>query len=149
MIRNHFPRSESSFFLFGKNRVIQLALGRTSGIISAQLVGKTGLLITNRSKEEVLQYFNQLEIDDFARAGLRFQQTIQIDQTPLDGSQHTMEPLLRSPGLSTTLKKGIIHLLLPFIICSKGEILSPEQAKLLKLSISIDQISHQSQSTLE
>lgn len=127
-VRNPFPRSESSFFFFGKNRVMQLALGRTPvnkyypslAKISAQLVEKTGLMITNRSKEEVLQYCNQLEIDDYARRGLRVQQTITIDQGPLDEFQQTMEPLLRSLGLSTALKKGIIHLLTPYTICSKG-----------------------------
>jgi mRNA turnover protein 4 len=44
-----------------------------------------------------------------------------------------MEPLLRSLGLTTTLKKGIIHLLKPYTICSTGNVLTPEQAKLLKL----------------
>ena len=33
----------------------------------------------------------------------------------------------------TTLKKGVIHLLKPFTICSAGDLLTPEQAKLLKL----------------
>ena len=113
IVRNHFPRCESSFFFFGKNRVMQLALGRTPTTeyfpslakLSSQLVGKTGLMISNRSKEEIIQYFNQLEIEDFARAGFRVQQTIEINEGILDGFQHTMEPLLRSLGLSTTLKK--------------------------------------------
>ena len=44
-----------------------------------------------------------------------------------------MEPLFRSLGLMTNLKKGVIHLLKPFTICSAGDVLTPEQAKLLKL----------------
>ena len=140
-VRLHFPPSESSFFFFGKNRVMQLALGRTPATeyfpslskISTHLVGKMGLMLTKRSREEVLQYFNQLEMEDYARAGNRVHETVVIDEGPLDGFQHTMEPLLRSLGLMTTLKKGIIHLLKPYTICSKGDVLTPEQAKLLKL----------------
>jgi len=90
-------------------------------------------MLTNRSREEVLQYFNKLEMEDYARAGNRVKQTVTIDEGPLDGFQHTMEPLLRSLGLMTTLKKGVIHLLKPFTICSTGDVITPEQAKLLKL----------------
>jgi mRNA turnover protein 4 len=140
-VRAHFPPSESSYFFFGKNRVMQLALGRTPATeylpslskISPYLVGKMGLMLTNRSPQEVLEYFNKLEMEDYARAGNRVKETVTIDEGPLDGFQHTMEPLLRSLGLTTTLKKGIIHLLKPFTICSKGDALTPEQAKLLKL----------------
>lgn len=140
-VRAHFPPSESSYFFFGKNRVMQLALGRTpateylSGLskISPFLVGKMGLMLTNRSPQEVLEYFNQLQMEDYARAGNRVKEDVIIDEGPLDGFQHTMEPLLRSLGLSTTLKKGIIHLLKPYTICSSGDTLTPEQAKLLKL----------------
>ncbi|CAF4533883.1 unnamed protein product [Rotaria sp. Silwood2] len=141
IVRAHFPPSESSYFLFGKNRVMQLALGRTPATeylpslskISPYLVGKVGLMLTNRSPQEVLEYFNQLEMEDYARAGNHVKETVTIDEGSLDGFQHTMEPLLRSLGLMTTLKKGIIHLLKPFTICSKGDVLTPEQAKLLKL----------------
>ena len=140
-VRSHFPPSESSYFFFGKNRVMQLALGRTPATaylpslakVSPFLVGKMGLMLTNCSREQVFQYFNQLEMEDYARAGNRVDQTVVVDEGPLDGFQHTMEPLLRSLGLMTTLKKGIIHLLKPFTVCSKGDTLTPEQAKLLKL----------------
>ena len=140
-VRAHFPPSNSSYFFLGKNRVMQLALGRTPATeylpslskVSPFLVGKTGLMLTNRSPQEVLEYFNQLEVNDYARAGNRVKETVIIDEGPLDGFQHTMEPLLRSLGLMTNLQKGIIHLLKPFTICSQNDVLTPEQAKLLKL----------------
>ena len=139
-VRSHFPPSESSYFFFGKNRVMQLALGRTPATeylpslskISPYLVGKMGLMLTNRTPQEVLEYFNQLQMQDYARAGNRVKEGVVIDEGPLDGFQHTMEPLLRSLGLATTLKKGVIHLLKPYTICSSGDVLTPEQAKLLK-----------------
>ena len=140
-VRSHFPPSESSYFFFGKNRVMQLALGRTPATeylpslskVAPYLMGKMGLMLTNRSPQEVLEYFNQLQMEDYARAGNLVKEDVILDEGALDGFQHTMEPLLRSLGLSTTLKKGIIHLLKPFTICSNGDILTPEQAKLLKL----------------
>lgn len=140
-VRAHFPPSESSYFFFGKNRVMQLALGRTPATeylpslskISPFLVGKMGLMLTNRSPQEVLEYFNKLQMEDYARAGNHVKEDVTIDEGPLDGFQHTMEPLLRSLGLTTTLKKGVIHLLKPYTICSNGDTLTPEQAKLLKL----------------
>ncbi|CAM4960294.1 unnamed protein product [Rotaria socialis] len=51
------------------------------------------------------------EIEDYARAGNRVKETVTVDEGLLDGLQHTMEPLLRF----------------------SGDVLTPEQAKLLKL----------------
>jgi len=120
IVRAHFPTSESSYFFFGKNRVMQLALGRTPANeylpslskISPYLVGKMGLMLTNRSPQEVLEYFNQLQMEDYARAGNRVKEDVVIDEGPLDGFQHTMEPLLRSLGLTTTLKKKVLFIYL-------------------------------------
>jgi hypothetical protein len=43
-------------------------------------------------------------MEDYARAGNRVKEDVIIDEGPLDGFQHTMEPLLRSLSLTTTLK---------------------------------------------
>ncbi|CAM2717515.1 unnamed protein product [Rotaria socialis] len=51
------------------------------------------------------------KIEDYARAGNRVKETVTVDEGLLDGLQHTMEPLLRF----------------------SGDVLTPEQAKLLKL----------------
>merc|ERR1711976_883100 len=44
-----------------------------------------------------------------------------------------MEPQLRQLGLPTALKKGIVTLTQQYRVCSKGQTLSPEQARILKL----------------
>ena len=44
-----------------------------------------------------------------------------------------MEPQLRKLGLHTSLKKGVVTLDEDFQICKKGDKLTPEQARLLKL----------------
>jgi len=89
-VRSHFPPSESSYFFFGKNRVMQLALGRTPATeylpslskIAPYLVGKMGLMLTNRSPQEVLEYFNQLQMEDYARAGNHVKEDVIIDEGP-------------------------------------------------------------------
>ena len=68
-----------SFYRFyqGKNKLTQIALGRTEeeetlpGLhkVSEQLVGEVGLLFTDKKSEEVVKYFNSFNQATFARAG--------------------------------------------------------------------------------
>lgn len=44
-----------------------------------------------------------------------------------------MEPQLRQLGLPTTLKKGVVTLLSDYEVCKEGDVLTPEQARILKL----------------
>lgn len=46
---------------------------------------------------------------------------------------HSIEPHLRQLGLPTSLKKGVVTLLKEHEVCRKGSILTPEQARILKL----------------
>jgi mRNA turnover protein 4 len=109
---------------------MQLALGRTTiteyltslSKISPYLVAKMALMLTNRSPQEVLEYFNKLQMEDHARPGNRFKEDIIIDEGPLDGFQHTMEPLLRSLGLTTTLKKKVLFIYLNHLLSVQMEI---------------------------
>ena len=44
-----------------------------------------------------------------------------------------MEPQLRGLGMPTTLKRGVITLLNEYTVCKKGDKLTSEQARILKL----------------
>ncbi|KAL4217685.1 mRNA turnover 4 [Mactra antiquata] len=130
-----------SRFYFGKNKVMSLALGRTStdeyrenlhNIVS-HLKGQTGLLFTNKTKSEVLKYFSDMRVSDFARSGTEATQTVSVDEGPLPEFSHSMEPQLRQLGLPTTLKKGVINLIKDHTVCEIGKPLTPEQARILKL----------------
>ncbi|KAI7898445.1 ribosomal protein L10-domain-containing protein [Cokeromyces recurvatus] len=141
-IRHDF--NDSRFF-YGKNRVMAKALGTTpeeeykeglSGI-AKNLTSEVGLLFTNKQPEEVQSYFAEFVKPDYARSGAIATDTITISEGPVmrgvDPMPHNMEPLLRSLGMPTVLKNGIVTLLVPYTICMEGETLSTNQAHLLKL----------------
>lgn len=104
---------ESQFF-FGKNKVMAVALGRVKEeaykpnvhLISKRLKGQTGLLFTNREKNEVLKRFENYEEADYARAGNLAEQTVSLEEGPLEMFPFNMEPELRQLGLPTKLVRG-------------------------------------------
>ncbi|KAK3741821.1 hypothetical protein RRG08_018521 [Elysia crispata] len=130
-----------SRFFFGKNRVMQLALGRTDEEeyrenlhkLTRHLQGQTGLLFTNATEKEVLGYFSELYVPDYARSGTVAAQTVVLEEGALPEFSHSLEPQLRQLGLPTQLKKGVIHLLREHTVCEKGQVLNPEQCRILKL----------------
>ncbi|XP_078095000.1 mRNA turnover protein 4 homolog [Mustelus asterias] len=130
-----------SRFFFGKNKVMMLALGKQpadeykDGLhkVSKQLQGEVGLLFTNRTKVEVVEWFDRCTESDFARAGNIATMAVTLDAGPLPQFTHSLEPQLRQLGLPTTLKKGVVTLLSDYVVCKEGASLTPEQARLLKL----------------
>lgn len=130
-----------SKFLFGKNKVISLALGRTPeseykpnlSKLSRYLVGNVGLLFTNNDQKKVTDFFAKYSLPDYARTGNIATEDVTIAAGPLTQFQHTMEPELRKLGLHTSLRKGVVTLDTDYTICKKGDKLKPEQARLLKL----------------
>lgn len=131
----------NSRFIFGKNRIMQLALGRSeddeteAGLhkVSARLHGQCGLLFTDKSKAEVLEWAESYEAMEYARSGFVATETVVLPEGPMEEFSHAIEPHLRSLGLPTKLQKGIIHLYKEHQVCEEGKVLTPEQARILKL----------------
>jgi len=138
-IRQEFKRD--SRFFFGKNNVMAIALGRSAedeyrdGLhkISKRFVGQCGLMFTNRPINEVIQYFAQFKEQDYARAGHEVDETVILPAGPLEHFAFSMEPQLRKLGLPTQLQKGVITLLSDHVVCTAGDKLTPDQARILKL----------------
>ncbi|NWU90611.1 MRT4 protein, partial [Upupa epops] len=136
-VRNAWKHS----IFFGKNKVMMVALGREPSSeykenlhkVSKHLRGEVGLLFTNRTKDEVDEWFSKFKEVDFARAGNKATYTVSLDTGPLEQFPHSMEPQLRQLGLPTTLKKGVVTLLSDYEVCKEGDVLTPEQARVLKL----------------
>ncbi len=93
--------------------------------------GECGILFTSKKESEVLEVFESFCELDYARSGARSIHAVELKEGPLEQFAHSLEPHLRSLGLPTSLKKGIVTLIQDHVVCKKGQILSPEQAKLL------------------
>uniref|UniRef100_A0A182FIA6 Ribosome assembly factor mrt4 n=1 Tax=Anopheles albimanus TaxID=7167 RepID=A0A182FIA6_ANOAL len=136
---------KNSRFFFGKNRVMQLGLKLVSdednpGKLAAgmdqlreQMVGQCGLLFTSETKETVLDWFDSYIVDEYARSGFRATQTVKLDAGPLEEFSHAIEPHLRSLGMPTKLDRGVVTLYKEYTVCEKNKVLTPEQARILKL----------------
>ncbi|KAG8187283.1 hypothetical protein JTE90_019172 [Oedothorax gibbosus] len=132
---------KQSRFFIGKNKVMAMALGRTPEEeyrtnlykISQQLKGERGLLFSNKSTEEVLNWFNSYSEGDFARSGNIASENVSLKEGALPQFAHSLESYLRQLGLPTTLKRGVVHLLQDYDVCKVGDVLTPDMARILKL----------------
>lgn len=130
-----------SRFFFGKNKVVGFALGRTPEDeyrdnihhLSHRLHGQRGLLFTNQSKEQVLQFFKKYSVPDFARTGDIATETIILEKGALEQFPHSLEPHLRDLGLSTSLQRGVVTLTKDHVVCKEGDALTSDQVRILKL----------------
>ena len=132
----------SSRIFLGKNKLLQIALGRTPQEeyadnlrhISSNLTGSVGLLFTNKSQPEIVEYFQNVKEQDFARAGSVAIDTVRITKEMLETHPVSMVEQLRKLGLPVEVKDGKLafyggkeeHLL-----CKEGSTLTAETCKLL------------------
>ncbi|XP_014473579.1 PREDICTED: mRNA turnover protein 4 homolog [Dinoponera quadriceps] len=137
---------KDSRLFFGKIRIIALGLGKSAKTEVANgihklanamrnhtMKGQCGLLFTNRTKKEVIEWANGYEKLEYARAGFVAPQSVKLPEGPLPQFQHSMEPQLRQLGMPTSLQKGVITLIKSYKVCQKGDVLTSEQAQILKL----------------
>ena len=132
----------SRFFL-GKTRVMQAALGRTSAEeprggtsrLAPYLVGQRGLLFTHTHHAQVVDFFARFADPHFARSGAIAPRAFELERGPLsaDVAPHPLEPHLRKLGLPTRLRGGVVELMEGVVVCREGDVLTPEQCRLLEL----------------
>lgn len=133
-----------SRFFFGKNRVMQLGLKRVIenedeatlknlAQLSDRLTGQCGLLFTNHPRQVVIDWFESYFAVEFARAGFKASETVELPAGQMEEFSHAIEPHLRQLGMPTKLERGIVTLYKDFTVCTAGQLLTPEQAKILKL----------------
>eukprot|EP01015_Nassula_variabilis_P010399 TRINITY_DN1832_c0_g2_i1.p1 TRINITY_DN1832_c0_g2~~TRINITY_DN1832_c0_g2_i1.p1 ORF type:complete len:233 (+),score=45.33 TRINITY_DN1832_c0_g2_i1:124-822(+) len=130
-------------FLLGKNKVMQVALGKNeasshsenSYLLSQHLTGESGLLFTNRNKKEIKEFFDQYAATEFAKVGDIPSQSILLEKGTNAFAKHsnTIEPYLRKLGLNTTLDNAEIILNQDYVLAEKGKPLNVEQCKILRL----------------
>lgn len=130
-----------SKFFMGKNKVMAYALGRDESteqkknlhMLAQHVTGNCGLLFTNCTKEEVLQYFDGFAEPHYARSGATASRSFEIPAGPIEHLPFNMEPQLRKLGLPTSLQHGVIQLATNVTVCNEGDELTPEQCKILEL----------------
>ena len=104
---------EDSKFFFGKNKVVQKALGKTSEdehadnshMLSKYMRGQVCLLCTHKTKEQVEAAFKAMQVEDFAAAGSEATYTVFCEKgtESLSGYSHALEPQLKTLGLPVRL----------------------------------------------
>jgi len=139
MLKALREKFRSSRFYFGKNSLISRAFGdKESEVmpelhkISERMLGESGLFFTDEPHEDIIEFFEKFKQNSYARAGFIPIETIERHPGPIDMS-HEMEPVLRKLGMTTSLKNGIIILEKEYTLCTAGQPLTPENARLLKL----------------
>ena len=143
MRTNHFKNVRMEFkdsrFFLGKNKVMKVALGRTPAEeysknickLGDDINGSTGLLFTNKPEADVTSYFNSLAIKDYAKSGFVATESVKLDAGVLDQFTGSMHDNLHKLGLPVKLDTGKLILERDFTVCSSGDVLTPEQAKVL------------------
>ncbi|KAL7483365.1 hypothetical protein ACHAW6_009013, partial [Cyclotella cf. meneghiniana] len=132
---------EGRLFL-GKNKLLQIALGRTSEDeysdnlhqITKNLTGSVGILCTNRSPKDVEGYFAKLAVEDFARAGQVAPRTVVLTRSQIETHPVSMVEQFRKLGLPVEVKNGRVAFVggrEEWEVCKKGQELSVEQCKIL------------------
>lgn len=122
---------------------MQLALGRTVeeeqktnfSKISQLITGSRGILFTEKTMEEVKEFFDTFRSPHYARSGFVCSENYKLaaGTLPADRCPHPLEPQLRKLGLPTKLNQGRIELLNDVQVTKRGDILTPEQCKLLQI----------------
>lgn len=131
---------KGSRVFMGKNKVMALALGKTpetehkDGLsqVAKNVTGHCGILFTNQDLDSIktdLAAVNELH---FARSGFVATERFNLPEGIID-MPFSMETTLRKYGLHTSLKDGKIILGVDTDVCKPGDILTPEQCKLLEL----------------
>ena len=130
----------------GKNKLLQIALGRTAADeysdnvsrISSHIAGSVGILCTSMSRAAVEGYFASLAMPEYAKCGTVCPETITITSECMisDAANYPvcMMELLRKLGLPVEVRNGSLVLAggrTSYVVCTKGEELTAEQCKIL------------------
>lgn len=148
-IRLHFRETDnkesSSRIYLGKNKLLQIALGRTAEeeyadnlrhVAKRVTGGSVGLLFTSRPRDEVENYFANLVEEDFARAGAVASREVVVTSSnkDLENFPVSMMEQLRKLGMPVEIKNGKVVFrdgLTEYRICKQGEALSADKCRLL------------------
>lgn len=140
-VRLYFRDDNSRIFL-GKNKLLQIALGRTEEdeyqdnlhhVGKRIKGGSVGLLLTSLPRQQVESYFEQWEEPDFARSGSVAPEEVLVRNDMLSKFPVSMMEQFRKLGMPVEIKNGKVLLIdrEEWRLCKAGESLNAEKCKLL------------------
>lgn len=144
MRTNHFKEVrrdwKSSRFFLGKNKVMQVALGKTQedeyrpGLskLAKHIKGQCGLLLTNKSLSDVIKSFDSFRRKDYARSGAIATETVKLKEGVLHGQEASKVEYFKTLGMPVKVQQAQPYLMESFTVCKKGNVLTPEQCAILK-----------------
>jgi mRNA turnover protein 4 len=83
--------AQSSLFLFGRNRIMAIALGTSpesepivgSHVLAQHLTGQVGMVFSSLDREELTVALNGAKTQDYARAGANATKTVVVPEGPV------------------------------------------------------------------
>lgn len=134
--------SNNGRLFLGKNKLLQIALGRTPEDeysdnlhqISKLISGSVGLLCTNQNASNVEEYFKTLGVEDYARAGTVAERTIVLTKEQIETHPVSMVEQFRKLGMPVEVQNGRVGFVggrTEWEVCKAGKELSVEQCKIL------------------
>ena len=145
-VRMHFREADmegkSSRIFLGKNKLMQIALGRgpedehadNLRQVSKLVTGNVGLLVTSKPRDEVEEYFANLVQEDFARAGSEAPRAVEITADMVATHPVSMMEQFRKLGMPVEIQNGKVGFVggkTEYVVCKKGQSLSAEACKIL------------------
>jgi len=139
---NHDSSGADGRIFLGKNKLLQIALGRAPEDeysdnlhkLSKILSGSVGILCTNQSASDVEEYFAKLAVEDFARAGAIAPRSVSLTKEQVETHPVSMVEQFRKLGLPVEVKNGRVSFIGgrdEWEVCREGKELTVEQCKLL------------------
>lgn len=133
---------KTSRIFLGKNKLMQIALGRSTEdeygdnlkAVSKHITGSVGILMTSKSREEVASYFANFIEEDFARAGSLSPKEVIVTNEMLYNFPVSMVEQFRKLGMPVEVNNGQLVLIggkKEYTVCKEGETLSAEACKIL------------------
>eukprot|EP01083_Nonionella_stella_P240257 840077_1 len=102
--------------------------------MSKHVTGSVGLLMTSKSREEVVRYFAELAEEDFARAGSIAPKQIVVTNEMMYNFPVSMVEQFRKLGMPIEVDTGKLVLIgnrKEYVVCKEGQELSVEACKIL------------------
>lgn len=87
--------------------------------------------MSNDKPDKVLSWFKSYGEADYPHSGFEATRDVELEEGALPQFAHSVEPHLRKLGMPTELKQGIVHLRHFYVVCRKGDILTPDQCQIL------------------